>query len=200
VNLMDLAAIAVPVGFRSDGLPFGVSLVAPAFRDAALGRLGAALHRRFDLPLGATSDRLPPGSPEAEIAANEEWVEIAVAGGHLSGMPLNRELLDHGARLVCQARTAAAYRMFRLDGDPPRPGLVRSRDGGQSIEIEIWSLSVGGFGAFVAAVPPPLVIGTLILDTGRHVKGFLCEAEAANSAEDITRFGGWRAYLAGLRG
>ena len=200
VNLLDLAAIAVPAGFRSDGLPFGVSLVAPAFSDAALARLGAALHRRLDLPLGATPDRLPPDSPEAKIAAGEKRVEIAVVGGHLSGMPLNRELLDQGARLVCQARTAAVYRMFRLDGEPPRPGLVRSRDGGRSIEIEIWSLSVAGFGAFVAAVPPPLAIGTLVLDTGRQVKGFLCEAEATNDAEDITPFGGWRAYLAGLRG
>ena len=36
VNLMDLAAVAVPAGFRPDGLPFGVSLIGRAFSDAAL--------------------------------------------------------------------------------------------------------------------------------------------------------------------
>lgn len=197
VNLFDLAAIALPAGFRSDGLPFGITLVAPAFSDAALLTLGAAFQHRRDLPLGATRHRLPPMAPA--IQGESDRVELAVAGAHLSGMPLNGELLERGARLVRSARTAPTYRMFLLDGAPPRPGLVRSTTLGRPIDIEIWSLNVAAFGAFVASVQPPLAIGTMALDDGRSVKGFICEAAAADDAEDISAFGGWRQFMAQRR-
>jgi allophanate hydrolase len=193
VNLLDLAAIAVPGGFRSDGLPFGIMLVAPAFSDAALLALGATFQHRRGLPLGATKHRPPPVS--LAIPAKSDRVEIAVAGGHLSGMPLNGELAERGAWLLHTARTASTYRMFLLDGDPPRPGLVRDAGCGWSIDVEIWSLSIAAFGAFAAAIPPPLAIGTLALDDGRSVKGFLCEAAAVHDAEDISAFGGWRKFV-----
>ncbi|MEI9901840.1 MAG: hypothetical protein WDN31_18975 [Hyphomicrobium sp.] len=52
-----------------------------------------------------------------------------------------------------------------------------------------------GFGSFVGLIPPPLGIGTLTLADGGTVKGFVCEAHAVVGAEDITGFGGWRAWL-----
>jgi allophanate hydrolase len=200
VNFLDLAAIAVPAGFRGDGLPFGVSLVGPAFSDGFLSALGATWQRKLDLPLGATAHRLAPAPAMADAAAiPATFVEVAVVGGHLAGMPLNPELVEKGAQLVRRAETAPIYRMFRLDGDPPRPGLIRVTDG-HRIEIEIWRLDVAAFGAFVANVPAPLTIGTIVLDDGRCVKGFLCEVEATRNAEDISTFGGWRRFVADRSG
>jgi allophanate hydrolase len=121
-----------------------------------------------------------------------------VVGAHLSGMALNGELTALGASLRETTRTRPDYRLFALAGThPPKPGLLRVAAGeGAPIEVEIWALAPAAFGRFVAAVPPPLSIGTLALADGRLVKGFLVEAEAVAGARDITAFGGWRAYMA----
>ena len=178
VNLLDLAAITVPAGFRSDGLPFGITLIGPAFSDRALAALGA----RF---LG-----------ESDIAVPATTVRVAVVGAHLSGMPLNGQLVERAAKLVRRARTSSSYRLYDLaDG---RPGLIN--DGhGDCIEVEVWEMPHAGFGSFVAQIPPPLGIGTLQLECGEQVKGFLCEAHAVAGKKDITAFGGWRNYVKQLQ-
>jgi allophanate hydrolase len=179
---MDLAAIAIPAGVRSDGLPFGVSLIGPAFSDRALAALAGRM-------LGETQ-------PLLEAAPG--CISIAVVGAHLSGQPLNTQLTERGARLLKSCRTWGDYRLFALPATvPPKPGLVRER-GYQStgIEAEVWSVPEDRFGGFVAAVPPPLAIGTVRLDSGEWVKGFVCEPLALEGAVEITGFGGWRKYLA----
>jgi allophanate hydrolase len=197
-NLLDLAAVALPAGFYRNGMPFGVSLIAPAFSDTRLAALGTALQRRLDLPLGATAHRLPAAQPaDAAKADDSSRIQLAVVGAHLSGMPLNHQLTERGARLVRQARTAPVYRMFLIAGEPPRPGLVRTDRAGTAIDVEIWSLDAAGFGALVADVAPPLAIGTLQLEDGTAVKGFLCESAATLAARDISEFGGWRRFVAG---
>jgi allophanate hydrolase len=177
VNLLDLAAITVPAGFRPDGLPFGITLIGPAFSDRALAALGA----RF---LG-----------EPEIAAQPTTVRVAVVGAHMSGMALNPQLTQRGAQKLRAARTSADYRLYDLaDG---RPGLVRQGGGdghGACIEVEVWEMPAAGFGSFVAQIPPPLGIGTLELEDGERVKGFVCEAYAVAGKKDITASGGWRNY------
>ncbi|HEV8013996.1 MAG TPA: allophanate hydrolase [Stellaceae bacterium] len=195
-NLLDLAAMAVPAGFRADGLPFGVSVIGPAFSDGFLATVAGALHQKFDLPLGATRHRLAPARPRCIDTEPDQGVELAVVGSHLSGMALNHELTQNGALLIRSALTAATYRLYLLDGDPRRPGMLRVGAQGEAIEVEIWRLDATAFGAFVAQIPPPLTIGTLVLSDGRLVKGFLCEAEATRNAEDISAFGGWRQFVA----
>jgi allophanate hydrolase len=112
-------------------------------------------------------------------------------------MPLNGELKALGARFLAATTTAPDYRLFALAGtSPPKPGLLRVAAAGAAIEVELWALSAAAFGRFVAAVPPPLSIGTLRLADGREAKGFLVEAAATDAARDISRFGGWRAYVA----
>jgi allophanate hydrolase len=179
VNLLDYAALTVPAGFRADGLPFGITLIAPAWSDRALAALGA----RF---LG-----------EAPIATVPHSVRVAVVGAHLSGMPLNGQLTSRGATRVREAQTKDGYRLYDLaDG---RPGLIR--DGhGACIAVEVWDMPLAGFGSFVAQVPSPLGIGTLELADGEAVKGFLCEAYAVAGRRDITSFGGWRSYLQSSKG
>jgi allophanate hydrolase len=134
---------------------------------------------------------LPDPQPDGAIA-------LAVVGAHLSGMPLNGELKQHGARFVEATMTAARYRLYALAGSGTRkPGLLRVAPGrGAEIAVEIWAMPPDGFGRFVAAVPPPLSIGSVQLADGRTVKGFLVEAEAVNGARDISAYGGWRAYVA----
>lgn len=172
-NLLDHASLAVPAGFV-DGLPFGVMFTGPAFSDRAL----AALAERFANP----------------------GLDLFVVGAHLTGQPLNAQLVQAGGTLVGPARTADGYRLYALATEPPKPGLVRAPEGGagRGIEGEIWRLPASGFGAFATAVPAPMTIGTVELADGRQVSGFLVEPYAVEGAPDITRFGGWRAYQASV--
>ena len=112
-------------------------------------------------------------------------------------MALNPELRALGATLEARARTAPGYRLFVLPGTTPaKPGLIREPGyAGAGISIEIWSLDAAAFGRFVEDIPAPLGIGKIILDDGRAVSGFLCEAAALDCAHEITALGGWRAYI-----
>ena len=170
-NLMDLCAVAVPSGWAGAGLPFGVTLLAPAFHDAALLDLAARWPARTDP------------------------VELVVCGAHLRGMPLNRQLRELGATFVRVTETASCYRLFALPGGPPRrPGLVRAEDTGAPIAVEVWQLDAAALGRLMTQIPVPLAIGTVELAGGGTAPGFLCEAYAVAGAEDITAWGGWRAY------
>jgi allophanate hydrolase len=196
VNLLDLCALAVPAGFRADGLPHGITLVGPAWSDAGLAAFGDRWQRACDLPLGATGQRIGEAEP-AIVAPQAPVVRLAVVGAHLRGQPLNAELTARGARFAGEARTCARYRLYALAGTrPPKPGLVRAPDGrGAPIAVELWDLSPAAFGELVSEIPPPLGVGSVELEDGRWVKGFLCEAHALQAALDISEFGGWRRYL-----
>jgi allophanate hydrolase len=196
VNLLDLAAIAIPAGFQENGLPFGVTLAAAAFSDAALLSLGDAIHRSQGLTLGALRQTLPPKRVAAPSGAT---VRLAVCGAHMSGLPLNWQLTDRRARLVRACRTAPRYRLFALPGGPPaRPGMLRAEPG-NAIEVEVWDVPAAAFGSFVDGIPSPLGIGTVELEDGEQVKGFICEAHGTKDARDISDFGGWRRYIAEAR-
>jgi allophanate hydrolase len=199
VNLLDLAALAVPGPPRGDGLPAGITLIAPAGGDFRLAQLGQRFHHAAGQTCGATGMALPEPEPlDARVGAAGAWHRLAVVGAHLSGLPLNGQLLERGARLVERTRTAPHYRLYALPGTaPPKPGLVRVQAGeGVPIAVEVWELPLAHFGSFVAGVPAPLAIGTLTLEDGRSVQGFVCEAAASAGALDISAHGGWRAWLA----
>ena len=196
VNLMDLSATAVPGGFRDDGMPLGVTLVAPAHRDVPLLRLAARMQRAAVDSMGATGIGLPPEEAVDVAPLHSGLVRVAVCGAHMSGLPLNPQLTSRGARRVATTRSAPMYRFYALPGGPPhRPGMVRAADGA-AIELEVWELPAEHFGSFVAGIPAPLGIGTVELADGSRVQGFVCEAYATADAEDITQLGSWRAYLA----
>jgi allophanate hydrolase len=181
VNLLDLSALAVPAGFRPNGLPFGITLIGAAFQDEGL----LALASRY------------LGEPEPVAKTLAGCVEVAVVGAHLSGQPLNWQLTDRGARLIATRRTHPSYRLFELPGQKPaKPGLVREPGfEGPGIEVEVWAIPENQFGNFVAAIPAPLGIGTVELDRGDSVKCFLCEPYSLAGAREITNFGGWRAFV-----
>jgi allophanate hydrolase len=198
VNLLDLAGLAVPSAIRADGAPFGVTLLAPAGQDTLLASFGRVFHEASKLQLGALGVAHPPLAATAQAPAAADEIALAVVGAHLFGMPLNGDLRVARGRLIETTRTAPDYRLYALSGGaPPKPGLLRVGDGkGASIEVDIWALGTAAFGRFVAAVPPPLCIGTVRLADGRTAKGFLVEAEAVTGARDISGFGGWRAFIA----
>lgn len=196
-NLADLSALALPGPLREDGLPAGITLIAPAWHDRALAAFGLRWQRQSALPLGATGRALPPQPAPAPSSGH---VRLAVVGAHLSGMPLNVQLTQRDAVRVEQTVTAPCYRLYALaDTEPPKPGLARVAQGA-AIRLELWDIPLARFGEFVAEIPAPLGIGTLLLADGRRVKGFICEAWALEDATDITEFGGWRDYLAGVKG
>jgi allophanate hydrolase len=197
VNLLQLCGLAIPAALHADGTPFGVTLLGSAGHDAMLASIGRVFHAATALPLGALGLAQPPLAGLSAAPAVGE-IAIAVVGAHLGGMPLNGELKSLGARLLEATHTAADYRLYALKGThPAKPGLLRVAHGaGHKIEIEIWAMPAAHFGGFVAAVPPPLSIGTIRLADGRSVQGFLVESEALAGARDISSFGGWRAFLA----
>ena len=196
MNLLDYAATAVPTGFQANGLPLGVTLFAPAHQDVPLLRLAGKLQRACVNTAGATRRPLPDLEPATATVSPSGQVRVAVCGAHLSGLPLNHQLLSRGARLVAATKSAPAYKLYALPGGPPhRPGMVRA-EGGKAIELEVWELPAKEFGSFVAGIAGPLGIGTVELADGSKVQGFVCEAHAAAGATDITVHGGWRAWLA----
>jgi allophanate hydrolase len=193
MNLLDYCGLAVPAGMGGR-LPFGVTLAGPAFSENFLLRLGHRLHRQAGLAMGTGADLPPDQSPaEADVP-----ILLAVCGAHLKGLPLHHQLVDLKARLVSQTRTAACYRMVALETDPPKPGLIRDPDKGESLEVEVYALDARAFGQFVAQIPHPLGIGKIELADGTWVPGFIAEPVVLNQGKEITRFGGWRAYLNSL--
>jgi allophanate hydrolase len=190
-NLLDLCAVAVPTVVSGGGT--GVTVLGPAWHDATVASVAARLHPVLG---GLRGVAAPPLTDDGWEPA-PSGIALAVVGAHLRGQPLHGQLERLGAVFVEATTTTADYRLYALAGtDPPKPGLVRVRDGdGQRIEVEVYRLSSAAFGSFVDAVPPPLCIGTVRLATG-PVRGFLCEAAAVADATDITRYRGWRAYLA----
>ena len=197
VNLLDLAAIAVPGPLRKDGRAAGLTFIGTRGRDAALASLGRAFHAAGARTIGATGRPLPPLEP-LPATAPAGTLELVVVGAHLSGLALNHELRALGGFFLRAVETEPSYQLYALPGGPPeRPGLVRVATGtGQAIAAEVWVLPAEGFARFVAGVPAPLAIGTLLLADGTRPKGFLCESEACRDAKRISAFGGWRAYLA----
>jgi allophanate hydrolase len=187
VNLLDMAAVAVPAGARSNNTGFGITLIGPAHSDKGLIALAQAYLTSADLP------PLPP----LDLGDRMDTVKLAVVGAHLEGMPLHWQLTSRGATFVGATTTAPAYRLYAMaDSVPPKPALVHSGEGGAAIALEVYELDLASFGSFTAEVPPPLAIGTVQLADGSSVKGFVAEPRALAGAEDITHLGGWRAYIA----
>ncbi len=196
VNLLDLCGIAVPAAMRSDGIPFGVTLLAPAGQDAALASIARTFHADTQLPVGSKALSQTP-LRDFPAATTSDAIPIVVVGAHLSGMPLNAELQALDARFVEATTTAPDYKLYALPGTtPPKPGMLRIEAGnGTPIQVEVYMLSAKAFGQFVAAIPSPLSIGSVKLADGRLVKGFLVEPAALAGARDISHFGGWRAFM-----
>lgn len=188
-NLLDLSALALPAGFANDGLPRGVTLFARAGQDLSLLKLGARFEEMKGTPMNTID--------QSENAIPDGYIAIGVLGAHLTGLPLNHQLTDRGAKLHRTCNTAPKYRFYALPNTTPaKPALLRVAENGKKIELEIWIMDAQSFGTFVAAIPSPLGIGTIELEDGTTVKGFLCEPYALTGAKDITDAGGWRNFLA----
>jgi len=185
VNLLDMSAICVPAGFRANGTGVGVTLIGRAWLDVSLLELAT----RYEDTVALTP-------PSLDLEGRPTRVQLGVVGAHLSGMPLHWQLSSRSARLVRRTRTAPVYRLYAMTSQSPqKPALVHAGSDGSAIEVEVYDLDMAGFGSFVSEVPPPLTIGTVTLEDGSNIKGFLAEPRATAGALDITGDGGWRAYL-----
>jgi len=201
MNLLDLCGCAVPAGFLGNGLPFGVTFYAPACGDALVLDCAAHFHASVKLPLGKTtvmSNEAPMPSPQPTIKAPGSMMKIAVCGAHMEGLALHWQLREREARLVQRTQSAPCYRLYLLPASgriPDRPGMVRVSEGGAAIELEVWEIPQNTVGSFLDGIAAPLGLGRVQLADGSHVCGFVCEAIACETAEDITRYGGWREWL-----
>ncbi len=194
VNLLDLAAVAVPAGQGATGLPVGVTLLAPAFADAFLLSLAARVQPALNTKCGRNIAPVPAALPQT--VAPPGSFALAVVGAHMSGLPLNHELTSRGARFLRRTRTAPGYRFYAMEGKVARPGLVAVTRDGAAIEAEIWAMPEAALGSFLAGIPAPLGLGKVQFEDGSDVIGFICEPGKLGPARDITALGGWRAYLA----
>lgn len=191
VNLADLSALALPNVIRADGLPSGITLIAPAWHDEALAKFGQIWQQTTQLPLGTSQISY---QKSLDITSDSS-VNLAVVGAHLSGMPLNFQLTSRQGTLLKRTKTAPHYKLYALkDTIPDKPGLQYHPDG-YAIEVEVWQIPRAFFGDIVAEVPAPLGIGNIQLDDGTWVKGFICENYALQDATEISQFGSWRAYI-----
>ncbi|XP_044717055.1 amidase domain-containing protein [Hirsutella rhossiliensis] len=201
VNFLDWSAISIPAGFRRDGLPFGITLISSTWQEPKLLGLsqqwlsGARTRRR----LGATK-AFREADVSSAAGAESLHTPIAVVGAHLTGFPLNKDLVSRGARLDIATKTAPMYRLYELssgEAGPKKPGLERVTcpGRGQQIAVEVWQLPCQALASFMATIPPPLAIGSIELADGRWVHGFVCEPVGLRGARDITQFGGWEAYM-----
>jgi allophanate hydrolase len=189
VNLLDMSAIAMPAGFRDNGTGFGVTFIAPAFADPMLHDLAQRFEETCEMTTPPLDLKDRPG----------QAIKLAVVGAHLEGMPLHWQLTSRDAVFVEKTRTAPAYRLYAMAGSvPPKPALIHVGESGAAIEVEVYALDLEAFGSFVAEVPAPLAIGTVTLEDGASVKGFVAEPRAIQGADDITALGGWRSYIASL--
>ena len=195
MNLLDCAAVALPVGFLGNGLAWGVTAFAPAGGDRALLRLTARYLNDNPLSLGATGLQRPPEN--LAFPPSADWIPVVVCGAHLQGYPLNHQLTGRRARLVETTTSSANYRFYALAGGPPhRPGMVRVEEEGAAIEVEVWVVPAAEFGSFVAGIPAPLGVGKVELADGRWLPGFICEPSGIKGAKDITALGSWRKFPA----
>ncbi|MBU0944129.1 MAG: allophanate hydrolase [Proteobacteria bacterium] len=190
MNLLDYCGLAVPAAMTAT-VPFGVTLVAPAFHDEILLTLGSRLHQAAQVGMGTGSERPPQYTPEGL----EDTVLVAVCGAHMQGLPLHYQLMDLDAQLIVKTATAPSYRMYALNGKPAKPGLIRDTKMGAAIEVEVYSLSFKAFGQFTAQIPHPLGMGKLELTDGRWIPGFIAEPLVCQEGKEITEFKGWRSYL-----
>ncbi|MBC2608187.1 allophanate hydrolase [Pelagicoccus albus] len=192
MNLLDLSSMAVPTGFTPKGMPFGVTVIAPAFHDEKLLVVADQLQKASELPLGASQHRV-----NSELLPTcYDSIPIAVCGAHMSGLPLNGQLTELGATFCQKASTNDSYRLFALAGTTPaKPGMIRDETNGGKIELEIWDLPKTQWAEFIAQIPSPLGIGNIELIDGQYVKGFLCESWATAGAKELTALGSWRVYL-----
>ncbi len=201
VNLLGWCALALPAGRTAAGLPFGITLIAAAGLDAALAQAGQRWPQESNSNSNSEPGLEPQPTAPLRTPQTEAMLPIAVVGAHLSGLPLNSQLLERGAVLLQATATAPNYRFYALPGTrPPKPGLRRCAEGeaGAAIALEVWAMPSAAVGSFLALIPSPLGLGSIELADGSQVHGFLCEPFALQGARDITAFGGWRAYLASL--
>lgn len=193
MNLLDCAAVAVPAGFLDNGLPWGISLVSTSLQDRKLLSFANRWQQHLKLHPGKLDLDLPVTSAAAISFA--ENIPVIVCGAHLDGLALNWQLRERGAEFQEKTRTSDNYRMYLIDGTPPRPGLMRDETSGRAIEIEIWQMPIAEFGSFVADIPEPLGIGKVETADHRWLAGFICEAYAVENAKEISNYGGWQEYL-----
>ena len=199
MNLLDFCAIALPAGFRKigdkKGLPFGVTLFSKAFNDEALLALAARYTNYCKYPVGA--NKLEYTEQQVNTLTDSQ-MQIVVCGAHLEGLPLNYQLTQLGAMLYKKTRTSAHYKMYKLEGEVVKPGLVRSENSGFDFEVEVYKIPKERVGDFLSLIPYPLGLGKVELSDGSFQTGFVCEGEAIKNAEDISSFGSFKSYLKSL--
>jgi allophanate hydrolase len=198
MNLLDLCGCAVPAGFTANGVPWGITFCAPAADDALVLNYAGRFHQAVKLPLGKTTQlsnevSLAPAPPITPT------IKLAVCGAHLEGLALHWQLKDRQALLISRTQSAPCYKLYLLAGHdtiPDRPGMIRVSTAGASIALEIWEIPQSTLGSFLAGIASPLGLGRVELADGTQVCGFICEGQAAETSQDITSYGGWRAWLA----
>ncbi|MBB3110181.1 allophanate hydrolase [Paenibacillus phyllosphaerae] len=173
-NLLDLCAVAIPSGEVDTNVPFGITLFA----------------------LAGSEGLIVEAAERYKAVQSRPTTLVAVCGLHMRGFPLEAQMKSHEATFIREDASAPSYKLIKLPTEPAKPGMIKCASGGASIAVEVWEMPLERFGSFASLIPAPLGMGKVELIDGSVVPGFICEGYAAESAEDITSFGGWRASVA----
>lgn len=121
-------------------------------------------------------------------------VLLAVNGTLMRGLELNPNLLEVGATFVRETSTEPCYRLWSINDR--HPGMVRVREGGVAVAVEVWAVPAAGLASVLLREPPGLSIGKVRLADGKEVLGVLAEPALCEGQREITQHGGWRNYVA----
>jgi len=122
-------------------------------------------------------------------------IPLAVNGTLMRGLELNGNLLEAGAQFVRETTTVPEYRLWSIADR--HPAMVRVSRGGASIAVEVWDVPAAGLAHILLREPPGLCVGKVRLSDGQETLGVLGEPVLCEGQKEITRWGGWRRYVAG---
>lgn len=169
-NLLDMCAVAVPEKSDDSKLPFGITIFSLAENEGLILKT-------------------------AEEFLKKESIDLAVCGLHMEDMALNSQLIELDAKFAGTRNTSRDYKLVKLNTTPEKPGLIRVKEDGKSIEVEVYKMPVSSFGKFLTKVKQPLAIGDIELEDGQTVKGFICEGYVRKESLDISDYKSFRKYM-----
>jgi carbamate kinase len=151
----------------------------------AVGIIGAAEEIRAIIE-GKSGTRIVPADPAAVL--------LAVNGTLMRGLKLSPNMAAAGASFIRETTTEPAYRLWSINDD--HPAMIRVTDGtGVHVAVEIWSVPQAGLAGILLKEPPGLTIGKVRLNDGSTVLGVIGEPALVLGQREITKHGGWRAYI-----
>ena len=118
---------------------------------------------------------------------------LAVNGTLMRGLELENNLKAVNAIFIKESKTEKAYRLFSINDK--YPAMVKDAKG-SAIDVELYEISEQGMQEVLSKEPEGLTIKEITLIDGSKVQGVVGLPFIIENRKEITKYGGWRNYLA----